>query len=173
MELLFPLENSKDIFMIDFDIYLENNIVDGLNFQICYSIDGIIDYNNSLVINEDLFSLIQEDFSRCYYDDKDKYQFYHWGHNFHNKQDIVNISLRLKNRISSIKEDKIKDLNSEEFEFEGNNFIKDLNYYWLSDDQVVFLEKNKIDFILSINKVIEFINNSCAKDYDGIYVIGV
>ncbi len=157
MELLFPLENSKDIFMIDFDIYLENNIVDGLNFQICYSIDGIIDYNNSLVINEDLFSLIQEDFSRCYYDDKDKYQFYHWGHNFHNKQDIVNISLRLKNRISSIKEDK----------------IKDLNYYWLSDDQVVFLEKNKIDFILSINKVIEFINNSCAKDYDGIYVIGV
>ena len=158
MELLFPLENSKDIFMIDFDIYLENNIiVGGLNFQICYSIDGIIDYNNSLVINEDLFSLIQEDFSRCYYDDKDKYQFYHWGHNFHNKQDIVNISLRLKNRISSIKEDK----------------IKDLNYYWLSDDQVVFLEKNKINFILSINKVIEFINNSCAKDYDGIYVIGV
>lgn len=157
MELLFPLENGKDIFMIDFDIYLENNIVGGLNFQICYSIDGIIDYNNSLVINEDLFSLIQEDFSRCYYDDKDKYQFYHWGHNFHNKQDIVNISLRLKNRISSIKEDK----------------IKDLNYYWLSDDQVVFLEKNKIDFILSINKVIEFINNSCTKDYDGIYVIGV
>ena len=143
--------------MINFDIYLENNIVGGLNFQIWYSIDGIIDYNNSLVINEDLFSLIQEDFSRCYYDDKDKYQFYHWGHNFHNKQDIVNISLRLKNRISSIKEDK----------------IKDLNYYWLSDDQVVFLEKNKIDFILSINRVIEFINNSCAKDYDGIYVIGV
>ena len=157
MELLFSLENSKDIFMIDFDIYLENNIVGGLNFQICYSIDGIINYNNSLAINEDLFSLIQEDFSRCYYDDKDKYQFYHCGHNFHNKQDIVNISLRLKNRISSIKEDK----------------IKDLNYYWLSDDQVVFLEKNKIDFILSINKVIEFINNSCAKDYDGIYVIGV
>lgn len=31
---IFPLENIKDIFMINFDIYLENNIVGGLNFQI-------------------------------------------------------------------------------------------------------------------------------------------
>ncbi|OOR92428.1 hypothetical protein B0181_01685 [Moraxella caviae] len=143
--------------MIDFNFYTSNKQVGGLNFQICYSVNKEIIYKKSLVINEDLFSLIQDDFSLCYCDNNEKYNYYHWGVNFHDKQDIECIIKRLNYRLDKI----------------NQNNINNLNYSWLDEDCVEFLNTNKINFKKFIEYVIDFINIFQINEYDGIYVIGV
>ncbi|AKG08473.1 hypothetical protein AAX05_09395 [Moraxella bovoculi] len=143
--------------MINFDFYISHEKVGGLNFQICYSISGEIVYENSLVINEDLFSLIEDDFSLCYDCNTKKHEYYHWGINFHDGKDAIDIEKRLYYRLDKLKK----------------NLVKDLDYHWLDNDCVNYLEINKKNFENFIIYVINFINNNQIKGRDGLYVIGI
>ncbi|MFC0821234.1 hypothetical protein [Moraxella marmotae] len=143
--------------MINFDFYISQEKVGGLNFQICHSINREVVYKDSLVINEDLFSLIQDDFSLCYDCNTKKHEYYHWGINFHDKKDVIDIAKRLDCRLDKVRK----------------NLVKDLDYHWLDDDCVNYLEINKKNFENFIIYIINFISNNQIKDCDGLYVIGI
>lgn len=126
--------------MINFDIKYSNNLVSGLNFQITSVIDNVPNLNQSLVISEDLFALIENDFSSVFHESSDKYKYYHWSQNFHDQSDIGKIIRNLNNTKNIVM----------------NNNIQSLNYFWLENDDILFLERNHNEFIFFIEQVIKF-----------------
>ena len=67
--------------MIDFNIKYTNSTIGGLNFQITSVSNNQPNLNKSLVINEDLFSLIENNFSSVFHKNSDEYKYYHWSKN--------------------------------------------------------------------------------------------
>lgn len=92
-------------------------------------------------------------FAKRFPENSDRYKYYHWGENFHNKQQIKDI---------------IKDLNIAKQMVIGTK-IKELNYFWLNNHEIVFLEENNLKFANFIDCIIDFLEDNQS----GVCVIGV
>lgn len=141
--------------MIMNNLYVKhsNNSVSGLKFQITKAFDNMIDFHESIVIDEEVFSLIENSFSGVLNPDSEQYKYYHWGKHFHNQVDIEKIIKNLNDLKAMI----------------NQNCIDELNYFWLDDNDILFLKENHHLFIKLINDVIIFID----KNKYGICVIGI
>lgn len=139
--------------MKNLNVRYSNHSIGGLNFQIVKIVDNRIDFNQSIVLHEEVFALIENSFASVFSLDSEQYQYYHWGKHYHNSQDIEKIIQNLNNLKETILQDK----------------IDDLNYFWLDEIDMVFLKENSHLLIKIINDIIHFIE----KNKRGICVIGI
>lgn len=152
MELLFLLVNSSGVYM-KFDIIYSNTPVGGLKFQITKISNNMIDFHESIIIDEEVFSLIEKSFSNALNSNSEQYKYYHWGKHFHYQADIEKIIQNLNNLKNMVAQHR----------------IGELNYFWLDDNNISFLKENNHLFVKLINDIITFLD----KNKYGICVIGI
>ena len=153
--------------MINFTIKNQDVLVGGLTFQIAHKFKdcasselnlSIVDFKNSIVITEDAFSLIESCFASEFPVDNKHYIHYHHGMHLHNIESIESIINKLLSKKSM-------------FEQDGISMEK---YRWFTEDEVRYLNTNKILIYNFIDDVIHYLQNSVTEiGSKGVYVLGI
>lgn len=155
--------------MIDFKIKNDSRWAGRLNFQIGHVFEGYdsdsdtiddshIDLEDSIVITEDAFSLIESCFASEFpEDDRHRIYYYHGAH-LHNIQSIESI-------IDKLIDKKVK------FDQDG---VSTKVYYWFEDTVIQYLNSNRNFIYDFIDNVVKFLRFSIAEiKCKAIYVVGV